>query len=246
MAGDVLRGRVHDDVGTMLERTLQQRRGERVVDRDDRAVLVCGANDRRDVGDLERGVGRRLEPHHRGIRARFGDRRRVGDVDEHRLRAAVLLALGQRGDGAGVRVPRRDDRAARLHEVEHRGDGGHAGCERHAVAALERAEGLLERGPRWVPVAAVLDVAAGHVGRGQVNRHAHGLVGLVRGPPRDDRHRLGMQRHLVVRVVHVPDLRAHGASGCHGLRLRAPASVSRGRGVFRHASGTICESYIHI
>ena len=40
VAAEVLRGRVHDDVGAELERSLQVRRGERVVDDDARAALV--------------------------------------------------------------------------------------------------------------------------------------------------------------------------------------------------------------
>ena len=40
VAAEVLRGRVHDDVGAERERLLQVRRGERVVDDDARAALV--------------------------------------------------------------------------------------------------------------------------------------------------------------------------------------------------------------
>ena len=40
VAAEVLRGRVHHDVGAELERALQVRRGERVVDDDARAACV--------------------------------------------------------------------------------------------------------------------------------------------------------------------------------------------------------------
>ena len=61
----------------------QQRRGERVVDDDVRPRRVCAARAQRlDVGDLERRVGRRLQPDQGGVRAGRDDRGGVGDVDQ--------------------------------------------------------------------------------------------------------------------------------------------------------------------
>ena len=67
VAAEVLRGRVHDDVGAERQRLLQVRRGERVVDDDERAVLVGDGGDGLDVDAREQRVGRRLQPDHRRV-----------------------------------------------------------------------------------------------------------------------------------------------------------------------------------
>ena len=62
VAGEVLRHRVHDDVGAVLERALEQRGREGVVDDREDPALAGRREQRGQVGDLEQGVGRRLEP----------------------------------------------------------------------------------------------------------------------------------------------------------------------------------------
>ena len=62
MAAEVLRRRVHDDVGAELERALEVRRGEGVVDDDDRAGRVRRVRDVPDVDDVQERVRRRLDP----------------------------------------------------------------------------------------------------------------------------------------------------------------------------------------
>src|SRR5439155_1415895 len=59
---EVLRRRVHDDVGTELQRTLQSRRGEGVVDDEPRARVLGDAGECRDVGNVQQRVGRCLAP----------------------------------------------------------------------------------------------------------------------------------------------------------------------------------------
>ena len=63
--GEVLGHGVHDDVGAVLERALHQGRRERVVDADQRTRGVRRLDERRQVGDLEHRVGRRLDPEQR-------------------------------------------------------------------------------------------------------------------------------------------------------------------------------------
>ena len=77
--GEVLRHRVHDDVGAELERPLQQRRRERVVHRQQRAAARGPPRPARQVGDLEQRVRRRLEPEQVGAVQRGGDGVGVGD-----------------------------------------------------------------------------------------------------------------------------------------------------------------------
>ena len=63
LAVDVLGRGVHDDVGAELERPLQHRRGEGVVEHDLGAGLVREVAHRLDVDDVEHRVGRRFEQH---------------------------------------------------------------------------------------------------------------------------------------------------------------------------------------
>ena len=60
--GQVLGGAVHDDVGPEVQRLLAQGGGEGGVHDDERTGLVGGRRDRRDVHDLQRRVGRGLQP----------------------------------------------------------------------------------------------------------------------------------------------------------------------------------------
>ena len=62
VAAEVLRRRVDHDVGAEVERVLQVRRGERVVDDDLRADRVRRLGDGGDVDDVEQRVGRALDP----------------------------------------------------------------------------------------------------------------------------------------------------------------------------------------
>ena len=181
VAGEELGRRVHDDVGAELERLLQQRGGEGVVDDHVRAGLVGRLDDRLDVGDLERRVGR-------ATRARPGRRRRSASTTASVSVMSTSSALSRPRDlevgqlhqrcrcrRAAARPPR-----AVADQVEHRRDRGQPGRERQAAPALERAEHLLERGPGRVAVAAVLEVAAGDVRRRHRDRRVQRRVGLVR------------------------------------------------------------------
>ena len=62
VAAEVLRRRVEDDVGAERERLLEIRRGEGVVDDEDRAGRVGGVRDRADVDEVEQRVRRGLDP----------------------------------------------------------------------------------------------------------------------------------------------------------------------------------------
>ena len=62
MAVEVLRRGMHDDVRAECQRPRQQRSRDGRIDRDDRAGLARDRARRRDVGDVPRGIGRRLDP----------------------------------------------------------------------------------------------------------------------------------------------------------------------------------------
>ena len=76
VAAEVLGRRVDDDVGAELERALEVRRRERVVDDDERADGMRGLGDRADVDDVEQRVRRRLEPDQLGLSRRATPARR--------------------------------------------------------------------------------------------------------------------------------------------------------------------------
>ena len=78
VAAEVLRRRVDDDVGAEVERLLQVRRRERVVDDEDRADGVRRVGGRADVDDVEQRIRRRLDPDHpRALVEVVGEARRT-------------------------------------------------------------------------------------------------------------------------------------------------------------------------
>ena len=168
VAADELRGAVEDDVGAELERPLAQRRRERVVDDDERAARVGDLGGGADVGDTEQGVRRRLQPQQRRPVAPGRDRVEVGDVDE--------LGAQPAGDDPGIRRQR----------LQERRGGRHARGEREARAALERPEGLLERGPGRVALAGVDALASGPVDRAEADRAVHRATRFIGSPGGDD------------------------------------------------------------
>ena len=154
VAGQVLGHRVHDDVGAELERALEQGRGEGVVDHAEHAALAGGGQQRRQVGDLEQRVGRRLEPEQVGAVEGGQHRLGVGDVDPAHRGRAFGLTDRERGERGVVRGIGRDDGAAvgeqgegRRHGRHTRGDSTSASPPSRSPSAASKADqvGLPER-----------------------------------------------------------------------------------------------------
>ena len=80
LAVDVLGRRIDDAVGAELQRALQERRREDVVDDERRAGRVGDLGHGGDVDELERRVGRALEEERLGVRAARRRARRRGRV----------------------------------------------------------------------------------------------------------------------------------------------------------------------
>ena len=140
VAGEVLGRRVHDHVGAELERPLQQRGEERVVDDHAGAGVVRRGDDRGGVGHLEGRVGRRLEPDQSGVLARRDHRRGVGDVDQCCVEPAAQLQVGERDERAVVGVPGHDHLVAERDQVQEAGDRRHPGrVARHRHPPARRA-----------------------------------------------------------------------------------------------------------
>jgi hypothetical protein len=83
VSGEPLRGARDRQVRAQLQRALQQRCRQRVVDGQQRALRVSGGGQRRHVEHGETGVGRRLDPDERGTRQCGGDRVGVGRDHAH-------------------------------------------------------------------------------------------------------------------------------------------------------------------
>ena len=125
VAADELGGRVHHDVRAVLERSLEQRRGERAVDRHHRAGTARRPADGRQVGDGDQRVLGRFEPHQIAVLHRIEPRRRVGLVETADGPAPLRLALGDEPRDAVVRVGRYGDVRADRQAVEHDRGGRH-------------------------------------------------------------------------------------------------------------------------
>ncbi len=113
----------HREVGAVVERPDAERRGERVVHRQQRALGVRRRGDLGDVDDLELRVGGRLEPDERRVRDRAGD---LGGPHEPHLDALGLEVLGGDLADARVAVARSDQQVAGPEPRKH-----HGGDRRH-------------------------------------------------------------------------------------------------------------------
>ncbi len=189
MAGEVLRRGVEDDVRAVLERPLEGRRGERVVDHDERppATLGCtpghGRGDPVDVDDLEQGVGRRLEPDQPGaLGQRFpegvGPGREIDVVRRHARSSADPFEVPER---PAVDVIADDDLVTRSRQLGDRRCRRRARREGDAVSpTLERRDRPFESFAGRVLRAGVLVASA---------RSSHPLLG--EGRRLEDRRRDG-------------------------------------------------------
>ena len=201
---EVLGGRMEHDVGAELERPLEGGRGERVVDDDERRRLAGlrravanGRGRRRDIGDLEQRIRRRLEPDEAGSGGQALPQRVVArrEVDVARGPAArgPVHAL-EVAVGAAVDVVADEDLVARARELGDRRGRRRAAGERDPVpAALEVGDGSLEPLARGVLAPRVLVAAARPADavlgerRGLVDRRRYGPGGLIGLGPGVDR-----------------------------------------------------------
>ena len=88
MAIQILGRRVQDDVGAELQGLLEERRGERVVDHEQRVGLACDLARRREIAQSHHRIGRRLGVHDLGVRRDGGGNcPRVTAVDERERQA---------------------------------------------------------------------------------------------------------------------------------------------------------------
>ena len=177
VAAEVLRGRVEHEVGPQLQRPLEIRRGERVVDDGDRPGHRGQPGDGADVDDLEQRVRRRLDPHHARrplARERGRDRVEIGQVDRIGLDPVAAPDLVGQAPRAAVDVVAHEQPVARIEQEADALGRRQARREREPVGAvLERRDRLLERGARRVAGAPVLVAAAQPADAVLLERGAH-------------------------------------------------------------------------
>ena len=161
LAVDVLGGRIDDDVGAHLQRPLQHRRGEHVVDDEAGAGPMGQLRDPGQVDDLQGRVGRRFQEH----AGRLAAERRfplaeVGAIDELRLDAVAGQQLGDDVVARPEQGARRHHAVAGLQSGEQGGEHrGHAARRGPALRGpFEEGQPLLEHGNGGVGVARI-DVA---------------------------------------------------------------------------------------
>ena len=258
LAVDVLGGGVHDDVGAELERPLQQRGGEDVVDDD-------GA--RRPRAPVRRPRRRRRSPASGWTATRRtppwwaptapAPLVQVGAVDEHGLDAPARQDLVEDHE-AGAEQAAGGHHAVALRQQRAQGGehGGHAGRRGEArLGALEQAQPLLERGHGRVAVARVDEavVLAGEGGlgasaavvdeaRGQEQRLGGLVEARARSGRRERRAVSGCQRRCVRRLRSCPRLMTAAradprrASRCRRGDRRRPGRPSKPSGTLYERS----------
>jgi hypothetical protein len=194
MAVDVLRGRVHDHVGTETDGLLPPRTHEGIVDGDQRAGGVRGFRYRRDVGDPQQRVARRLDPHD-AWPGRQGARHggRIGHVHEIDLGTPGPLQGRKQAVGATVAVvgchdpfPWLSQRDAEAYRRHSRGRYDRPGTALQiGQRPGQRIPGRVA-GPGIVVLAPLVQSREGECRR-QVDRRHHGAVlgiGFQPGPDR--------------------------------------------------------------
>jgi hypothetical protein len=165
VAAEVLRRRVHHDVGAVGERSLEQRRRPRVVHHAARADVVRTRGQRGDVDHTQERVRRRLHPDDlRGGPEQALHAREVAHVARVDVQPPGREHLAREPEGAVVGIRRKQDVVAGGERLEDRIGGRHAGRERdRGGTSLERRERRLERlatGIRHPGVEKTLPVAA--------------------------------------------------------------------------------------
>ena len=180
MPTQVLRGGVQNVVRAECEGVLQVRRGEGIIHQHLRIALDL--SHRRNIGDIQRRVGRGFQPDELGIVLhRGGDGIHIAGINDGHLHAPLREIIKQ-AVGTAVGVIAQNDVVAGAHQDAHHRIGGcHAGGkDAGVIRALQCSQGLLEGAHRRVGHTPVFKAAAqlreailGERGR-SVDRHVDG------------------------------------------------------------------------
>ncbi|MGY4417285.1 hypothetical protein ACVWW4_009021 [Bradyrhizobium sp. LB7.1] len=147
VAAQKLRQRVHDDVGTVIDRPDQIGRGQRVVDDQRYARLARHRRDRLDVGDAAGGIGDGLdEDRFRARRDRALEARDVVGISPHHVPAKALERMRELVDRAAIELSRGDELVAGLEQLLQHHDlrGMARGHGKRGRAAFERRDAFFQ------------------------------------------------------------------------------------------------------
>ena len=184
VAAEELGQRVNGDVGAVVERFEQDRRGDRIVDDQRHAVTMRDLGQRFDVADIAGGIADRFGEHRPGVLVdQLFDRVRLVAFGEAAGDALARQHVAEQRVRGAVKLRHRDDVAAAVGEIdESKMQRGLSGRHRErADAAFELGDALFEhRGGRVgdpaVAIAFGLEVEQGGAVIGAVERVSDGLV----------------------------------------------------------------------
>ena len=221
---------MHDDIRAERDRLLQRGREEGVVDDRARAGRMRGFDREAQVGDAQQRIGRRFDPHQRGLALqRRGQRARIRKIGEHEFEMALARECIEQTPTAAVRVVRGDQHVARLQvRVEHERDRRHARGRDHGTRAAfefgERVGEQVARGiaaARVVVAAFVVEAGEAEVRREHQRRH-DGAVGFIAVDARTHRDGTGMHDAHAQASSQQPSARANTCAIASGS-LRNPS-----------------------
>ncbi len=139
----VFRRRMQHDVRGALQRTLEERSRERVIDDVQKAVRLGQIADRGKIGQVHHGIGRGLAEDHAGRRCHGPlDLPDIAHIDEREPEAKPGIDLLHQTVGAAIDVLAADDVIAGFEQLERRIEGGEAGAEREAVGGAFQARDI--------------------------------------------------------------------------------------------------------
>ncbi len=122
VAVQILRRRVHDDVGAELERPLHPRARERVVDDREDPALAREFRDVRDVDEPQRRIRRRFDPDQ--LRLRTHDLRERRGIERSAYVtskfAVRLRTRSNRPERAAIEIVHRDDVTTGIEQLDQR------------------------------------------------------------------------------------------------------------------------------
>ena len=179
MAVQVFCCRVQHQIRAVLDRPLQDRGAERVVDDEEQSMFARECAYLGQIDDGQHRVGRGFRPDHARVwlQRRF-QRCCVVEIEEGEIEPGAAPAHAfEQPIGAAVQVVHRNDVTARVEQIEHRARAAEAGAESIALRpAFQIGDAALVGHARRILRAAVLVALVHartrlHIGRRRVDRH---------------------------------------------------------------------------
>src|SRR5215211_6043905 len=167
-----------DNIRAMVERRLEERRRESVIDNEKRSRPLCDLACSGEIRDAHKWIGWRLDEDRACVRRTcVRDTLRISRVDEGEAQAIAPENLVEQTESSTVYILAADDVIARLEQLHDRIETTHSTGESETVnAALQRRHVSLERLTRGILSPSVLislvlaecflDVSGGGVDRG--------------------------------------------------------------------------------